>query len=146
MLRLVVWGNLREDRWDHTTFIEQGATFVSRCYVPGYALYKMFGMPVCAPGTSSDLDAELYAVSPSCLNWVDTELATGFDRICVMAYMFSKHAPKEPWHKRVITGQQCAWLHFFSHPLSKTATKIGYIHELPNENYKRLLYQGANGS
>lgn len=142
MLRLVVWGNFREARWDHADLIEHGATFVSRCQIPDFGLYRVLGLPVAAPSMSSKLDAELYAVTPECLWWVDDNFGQGFDRLNVLAHMFSRHAQREPHFERTITGMQCAWMHFFCCPVPKGAPKLGYIYDLPNENYYKIASGG----
>lgn len=133
-LRLVVWGNFREGRYEHLIFRDKGAVFVSRCQIYGFKLMKMFAQPAVFPtkDKSYKLDAEIYAVTYDCLAWADEQIGNGFDRVNVLAYMFDKDAPKDPATARVITGTQCAWIHFYTKPEPKNATAASIIYDFPN--------------
>lgn len=133
-LRLIVWNDYRENRYEHLVFRDRGAVFVSRCQVNGFELLKMFLRPAVIPVKDKKikLDAELYAVTYDCLWWVDEQLGNGFDRVNVLAHMFAKDEPKDPAFQKAITGTQCAWMHFYTKPAPKNAIKMGYIHDFPN--------------
>lgn len=133
-LRLVVWGNFREGRYEHLTFRDKGAVFVSRCQINGFKLIKMFAHPVALPtkDKGAKLDAEIYAVTYECLTWADEQMGNGYDRVNVVGYMFDKNAPKDPATERVITGTQCAWMHFYTKPEPKNTTAATYVYDFPN--------------
>lgn len=133
-LRLIVWNNWRETRFDHGNLLGKGAVFVSRCQVYGFKMVKMFGTPVILPTGKKEnkLDAELYAVTANCLWWTDEQLPTGFDRVNVVAHMFAKSEPFSPHLPKNITGMQVAWIHFFTKPEPQHSVVLGSIFDFPN--------------
>jgi len=140
-LRLVVWNNWREDRFEHDRFMKKGAIFVSRCQVQGFRIYKMFKQPVAHPSghIENKLDAELYAVTPECLWWCDEQVTDGFDRMNVIAHMFAKDEPREPHLPKKIDGHQCAWLHFYTRPMPDHAVVMGCVRDFPD--YSQSQYE-----
>ena len=123
--------------------MDRGATLVSRCQVNGFRLYKMFKLPVAAPSGHKEtkIDAELYAVTPDCLWWCDERMgsAAQFDRVNVVAHMFSNSAPKDPHIPKMITGMQAAWMHFYIKPIPDHAVCMGSIYDF--ENYECGIYE-----